>query len=425
MLLYYYIIKKKSMFSEIKNIKNKFLNNLNNTENFSISKDILLNFKNIVNYKSFLTSAFLISLSSNTVLAVELDKEALKSKLLSQSIEHVDYKNNNFITITENNINSFKRLDKIIIQNPFLPKVVVSITKNEKDLTNRPKYFSENKGSRYLLNKENDINIIKNIDHFKHLVFIDENQIKSFENVFKIENKNHVYPLFLLHELAHGSFEQGSYSSLNDSKFGQIQSEIHSDVASILMYLKISNLNKKESISLIDDLINFRLNNTIYLNDWKHDSTFALLEVKNQINENIIKFNELNKTDISAYSSQITREVYKKNYSKEFKNILDNERIKYNQSDIYITLVEVKEKINKKYMLTREEKFFYEMSKILTKKDISKIDNNDISEISVKLNNQFDNISLNFVNYFSKYYQDSLKEHLKINKKNSLISLNL
>lgn len=128
------------------------------------------------------------------------------------------------------------------------------------------------------------------------------------------------------------------------------------------MYLKISKLNKNESISLIDDLINFRLNNTIYLNDWKHDSTFALLEIKNQINENIINFNELNTTDISAYSSQITRDIYKKNYSKEFKNILDNERIKYNQSDIYITLIEVKDKVNKKYMLTREEKFFYEMS---------------------------------------------------------------
>lgn len=413
------------MFSEIKDIKNKFLNNLKNTENFSISKDILFDFKNIINYKIFLSTAFLISFSSNTVLAVELDKEALKSKILSQSIEHVDYKNNKFMTITENNIHSFERLENILIQNPFLPKVVVNITKNEKKLINRSKYFSEKKGSRYLLNKENETNIVKNIDHFKHLVFIDENQIKSFENVFKIENKNHVYPLFLLHELAHGSFEQGSYSSLNYSKFGQIQSEIHSDVAAILMYLKISKLNKHESISLIDDLINFRLNNTIYLNDWKHDSTFALLEIKNQINENIIKFNELNTTDISAYSSQITRDIYKKNYSKEFKNILDNERIKYNQSDIYITLIEVKDKVNKKYMLTREEKFFYEMSKILTKKDISKIDNNDISEISVKLNNQFDNISLNFVNYFSKYYQDSLKEHLKINKKNSLLSLNL
>jgi len=413
------------MFSEIKDIKNKFLNNLKNTENFSISKDILFDFKNIINYKIFLSTAFLISFSSNTVLAVELDKEALKSKILSQSIEHVDYKNNKFMTITENNIHSFKRLDNILIQNPFLPKVVVNITKNEKELINRSKYFSEKKGSRYLLNKENETNIVKNIDHFKHLVFIDENQIKSFENVFKIENKNHVYPLFLLHELAHGSFEQGSYSSLNYSKFGQIQSEIHSDVAAILMYLKISKLNKHESISLIDDLINFRLNNTIYLNDWKHDSTFALLEIKNQINENIIKFNELNTTDISAYSSQITRDIYKKNYSKEFKNILDNERIKYNQSDIYITLIEVKDKVNKKYMLTREEKFFYEMSKILTKKDVSKIDNHDILEISVKLNNQFDNVSLNLVNYFSKYYQDSLKEHLKINKKNSLLSLNL
>lgn len=413
------------MFSEIKDIKNKFLNNLKNTENFSISKDILFDFKNIINYKIFLSTAFLISFSSNTVLAVELDKEALKSKILSQSIEHVDYKNNKFMTITENNIHSFKRLENILIQNPFLPKVVVNITKNEKELINRSKYFSEKKGSRYLLNKENETNIVKNIDHFKHLVFIDENQIKSFENVFKIENKNHVYPLFLLHELAHGSFEQGSYSSLNYSKFGQIQSEIHSDVAAILMYLKISKLNKHESISLIDDLINFRLNNTIYLNDWKHDSTFALLEIKNQINENIIKFNELNTTDISAYSSQITRDIYKKNYSKEFKNILDNERIKYNQSDIYITLIEVKDKVNKKYMLTREEKFFYEMSKILTKKDVSKIDNHDILEISVKLNNQFDNVSLNLVNYFSKYYQDSLKEHLKINKKNSLLSLNL
>ena len=413
------------MFSEIKDIKNKFLNNLKNTENFSISKDILFDFKNIINYKIFLSTAFLISFSSNTVLAVELDKEALKSKILSQSIEHVDYKNNKFMTITENNIHSFKRLDNILIQNPFLPKVVVNITKNEKKLINRSKYFSEKKGSRYLLNKENETNIVKNIDHFKHLVFIDENQINSFENVFKIENKNHVYPLFLLHELAHGSFEQGSYSSLNYSKFGQIQSEIHSDVAAILMYLKISKLNKNESISLIDDLINFRLNNTIYLNDWKHDSTFALLEIKNQINENIIKFNELNTTDISAYSSQITRDIYKKNYSKEFKNILDNERIKYNQSDIYITLIEVKDKVNKKYMLTREEKFFYEMSKILTKKDVSKIDNHDILEISVKLNNQFDNVSLNLVNYFSKYYQDSLKEHLKINKKNSLLSLNL
>ncbi len=413
------------MFSKIKDIKNNFLNNFKNIENFNISKDILLDFRNIVNYKSFLATAFLISLSSNTVLAVELDKEALKSKFLSQSIEHIEYKKNNFMTITENNIYSFKRLDNILVQNPFLPKVVVNITKNEKDLTNRPKYFSENKGSRYLLNKENDINIIKNIDHFKHLVFIDENQLKSFENVFKIENKNHVYPLFLLHELAHGSFEQGSYSSLNDNKFGQIQSEIHADVAGILMYLKISNLNKRESISLIDDLINFRLNNTIYLNDWKHDSTFALLEIKNQINDNIIKFNDLNKTDISAYSSQITREVYKKNYSKEFKDILDKEKIKYNQSDIYVTLLDVKEKVNKKYMLTREEKFFYDMSKILTKKDVSKADNNGISEIAVKLNNQFDNVSLNLVNYFSKYYQDSLKEHLKINKKNSLLSLNL
>ena len=85
------------MFSEIKNIKNKFLNNLKNTENFSISKDILFDFKNIINYKIFLSTAFLISFSSNTVLAVELDKEALKSKILSQSIEHVDYKNNKFL----------------------------------------------------------------------------------------------------------------------------------------------------------------------------------------------------------------------------------------------------------------------------------------------------------------------------------------
>lgn len=412
------------MFEQIKKIRNNFLNNLETLNSFNVSRDILKEFRNIVNHKTLIGNIFLVSLYSSTVQGIELDAEALKSKILSSTVENIEYKKNNFLTITENNINSLKNLDKTKVENPFFKKNIVLITKNKEDFgLNKNQHAALSTGSAYKINKLEDQknNISNGIDKYKHVVYINDLQFEVFQRNFKIENKNHVYPLFLLHELAHSSFEQGSFTSVNPNfrKFGQIQIEIHSDISAILMYSKFKNFNSSETISLIDDLITFRLNNTIYNNDWKHDSTLSLLELKNKLENEDLKINELDKEDISPYAAQLTTETFNKNYDKELKNIFDKERMPYKKSAIFASLLTIKDSLNKNKSLNRQEKYFEELSSVIIKKDIAKLEDSELLTVATKIESQFNNVTPTLLTYFSKYYQDGYKEILKLNKKNN------
>lgn len=412
------------MFEQIKKIRNNFLNNLETLNSFNVSRDILKEFRNIVNHKTLIGNIFLVSLYSSTVQGIELDAEALKSKILSSTVENIEYKKNNFLTITENNINSLKNLDKTKVENPFFKKNIVLITKNKEYFgLNKNQHAALSTGSAYKINKLEDQknNISNGIDKYKHVVYINDLQFEVFQRNFKIENKNHVYSLFLLHELAHSSFEQGSFTSVNPNfrKFGQIQIEIHSDISAILMYSKFKNFNSSETISLIDDLITFRLNNTIYNNDWKHDSTLSLLELKNKLENEDLKINELDKEDISPYAAQLTTETFNKNYDKELKNIFDKERMPYKKSAIFASLLTIKDSLNKNKSLNRQEKYFEELSSVIIKKDIAKLEDSELLTVATKIESQFNNVTPTLLTYFSKYYQDGYKDILRLNKKNN------
>ena len=412
------------MFEQIKKIKNSFSNNLELLSSFNVSRDILKEFKNIVNHKRFIGTIFLVSLYSSTVQGIELDTEALKSKILSSTIENIEYKKNDFLTINENNITFFKKLNMTKVENPFFEKNIVLITKNKEGFhLKKNQNAAFNTGSAYRINKIEDqkYNISGGIDKYKHVVYINDIQLESFQRNFKMENKNHVYPLFVFHELAHSSFEQSSFTSVNPNfrKFGQIQIEIHSDVSAILMYSKIKNFNTNETISLIDDLITFRLNNTIYNNDWKHDSSLSLLDLKSKLEDGTLKISAIDKNEISPYAAQLTSETFSKNYSNELKNIFDKERMPYKQSSIFASLIGIKDNLNKNKSLNRQEKYLEELVKVVVKKDISKLDDSALLFVAKKIESQFENVSPTLVTYFSRYYQDGYKEILKLNKKNN------
>lgn len=412
------------MFEQIKKIRNNFLNNLELLTSFNVSRDILKEFRNIVNHKTLISNIFLVSLYSSTVQGIELDTEALKSKILSSTIENIEYKKNDFLTINEHNITLFKNLNMTKVENPFFEKNIVLITKNKEDFNlKKHQHAALTTGSAYKINKIEDqkYNISGGIDKYKHVVYINDLQLEVFQRNFKIENKNHVYPLFVLHELAHSSFEQASFTSVNPNfrKFGQIQIEIHSDISAILMYSKLKNFNSNETISLIDDLITFRLNNTIYNNDWKHDSSLSLLDLKSKLADGTLKISDIEKNEISPFAAQLTSETFARNYSNELKNIFDKERMPYKQSAIFASLVIIKDNLNKNKFLSRQEKYLEELSQVVVKKDISKLDDSALLVVAKKIEIQFENVPPALVTYFSKYYQDGYKEILKLNKKNN------
>lgn len=411
------------MLGKINQIKKNFYNNLKLNNNFKISKSIIQEFKKNINFKMFLTGILLISTYSNTANAINLESEAIKSKLKSLTIEHIEYKQNDYINLDSKKLNELDILGTIKTENPFFSKNIVTIIIKDN-------LIKENKinkssavnydGSHYLINSiENQKKTIKDgIDYFSHRIFIDKNQFENFSYKFKIENKNDVLPLFTLHELAHSSFEQASFTSINNSykNFGKIQIEIHSDISAILMYSKLNNFENKKILSLIEDLTNFRMNNTIIHNDWKHDSTLSLMDLKDKIINNEINIKEIKKEDISPYAAQLTKETFNKNYSKDLINILEKEGIPTKKNNIFSEIIIIKNKLNSNMNLNNNEIYIKEISSLLIKKDIKKLNDQEISNLSSKIENRFEDVSPILFSYFSKNYRNSYKELLHGNK---------
>lgn len=411
------------MIYKIREIKKKFYSNINLQNNFSISKSIINDFKGKINFKVFLTGIFLLSAYSNTANAINLESEAIKSKLKSLTIENIEYKKNDYITLDKTNLQEIEQLKKIKTENPFFNKNIVTIIIKDNVTKTTDKKMGNivnANGSHYLINPiENQKKNIKNgIDYFSHRIFIDKNQFEHFSYKFKRENKNDVFPLFTLHELAHSSFEQASFTSINESykNFGKIQIEIHSDIASILMYSKLNNFENSKILSLIEDLTNFRMNNTIINNDWQHDSTLSLMALKDKIISNEINIKEIKKEDISPYAAQLTKETFNKNYSKELKIILDKQGIPTTKNNIFSEIILIKNKLNSNINLNNNEIYIKEISSLLIKKDIKNLNDNEISNLSEKIESRFQDVSPILLSYFSKNYRNSYKELLHENK---------
>lgn len=419
------------MFSEINEISQNFSNLLNKVDNFNITKDILKDFKKINNYKSIIISMLALSIYSGNINAVELNTNSLQSMILSSKIENIEYKKNNFLILNKEILSKIKFNKSTIVENPFFHKNIVYITKDKSNFKlNSKSAATLSNGSSYKINsiEGQQNNIINGIDKYKHIVYINDIQFEIFKRDFKNENKDHVYPLFLLHELAHSSFEQGSFSYINPhyKKFGVIQSEIHSDVSAIIMYSKLNDFNKKQTISLLDDLIVFRLNNTIYNNDWTHDSTLALFQLKNNIEKGEILISEFNLNEISPYAADLTEKTFNRNYSKELSEIFKKENIAFKNSDLVVSFSELRDNLKKLKKLNNEQKYLLDLSKLLIKKDISKMNDTEIIKVAGLISKQFENVNTALFSYFSKYYKEGYIDLLRLNDKKELkISLNI
>ena len=91
----------------------------------------------------------------------------------------------------------------------------------------------------------------------------------------------------------------------------------------------------------------------------------------------------------------------------------------YKKSAIFASLLTIKDSLNKNKSLNRQEKYFEELSSVIIKKDIAKLEDSELLTVATKIESQFNNVTPTLLTYFSKYYQDGYKEILKLNKKNN------
>jgi hypothetical protein len=98
----------------------------------------------------------------------------------------------------------------------------------------------------------------------------------------------------------------------------------------------------------------------------------------------------------------------------------------YKQAAIFASLITVKDNLNKNKFLNRQEKYFGELTQVILKKDISKLNEEEILSVAAKIESQFNNVTPTLVTYFSKYYPDGYKDILNLNKKKTFnISLKI
>lgn len=301
---------------------------------FSNTKGILENFNNfITNNKVILYGLAGIALStsvgkslSHLVEGEQIHYDSSLSQDINQTnmIKNKNY-NDNLPELTTDTVNTVMNLKEAkTFKNPFWENNVVTISPSINSLPNYGENFDLKTKEHFDVNINNSLYLI---DH-------DTNTITWNNDIVNEQKENMKHPnlyieQIIYHEAAHAAFTQ--VSKYTENHKNTQQREMEADVASMLLIgVKYKSLETFNNV--IDDGIQLR--SYVFKADSNHNSVYALLELKQLVNNNpeILK---LKVNDIAYFSNQIVSQIMNKNFDltpqvENFKNSIlsSNEQIK-------------------------------------------------------------------------------------------------
>lgn len=149
---------------------------------------------------------------------------------------------------------------------------------------------------------------LKGIDGIKNQGFY--NHLKSFEyeHIFNHE-LNHLSPLMSEDNIKAQDFD------LNILKTTKLFSEMSADMFSLMTIIKTNDLNKKEALDVLYDVIHFRTDNLVYHSDYEHATQSMLYSFSNMIAEDPNFIENLKKLSLEDYD-QIAFNYAKPHFNK-------------------------------------------------------------------------------------------------------------
>lgn len=459
------------MLNKIKDIKNKFSDNLDNInyQFFSGTKDVLFNFKEIFNPKNVFIAAIFISSNVTANENIDLIDKVFNDSIKVQSIHYNKDLPEYFIN--KETIESNKK--DIILQNDFWPGNVSTLVFGDVDNEFIPKNLSEiqhlnslNRMSepaylnRFNLMKleQKDVNDFFNgHDNYHHFMKNEGNLTQFIINISKQENHKYIKDFITYHEMAHSSYEQNitkykNFISLDFNISEEVKFETHSDIAGLLMTAKKNGLNYDEFKSLSLDVAKFRALYTKENLDFGHNSALAIIDLIHNLDDNQYIYNTMAEEKISSFSAFYVSELNKSN-SKDLLSILNKSGIKTDIDSLVNKITDLKDKIKESgtenfngsqffYFIYMQEEFYKRNPEAreelvsLSKKNspfddryikkigennlkLSELTENDIMIYAVNLNKTFKTIDYNT---FSTSFTQVLGENVNKFYKKSLLA---
>lgn len=147
---------------------------------------------------------------------------------------------------------------------------------------------------------------------YKHYFRNEASDVNEIEKLFKPELKKYFRDFVTFHEMAHGSFEQES-SKIDDSNPIKlklmIESESHSDVASLLMVAQKHHLSYDDFRKLALNVSEIRSGYSSANGDIWHNSSVVLSELIHTFDDNKNIYENISKEKISSFSAYFVHSV--------------------------------------------------------------------------------------------------------------------
>lgn len=225
-------------------------------------------------------------------------------------------------------------------------------------------------------NISKDVNpMIVKLDNYDNSVVGPDSYLNQLYSPLQIAKINKGFTLY--HELAHLSLNQQflNYSSMFNENM--------SDISSVLKLIKEFDMDERASVNLVNDIIKWRSHTTFYSNFFEEDSdqksidhftVMGLLELKNLIQNEFSKINNVLDLDIPIFSQVIAR------YSLHPLKI-ETLRCQLGVSNVHSTLYEnVSKEIEKNGFLKNLADYFLALQKD-SHSDTQKLVNNLVDNI--------------------------------------------
>ncbi len=360
-----------SYFNKIREIKDNFQDNLDNTnyKSFLATKEILYNFKEIFNPKNLAIVALFSTSGAYALDSPEVINKSFQDSIKIQSL----YYNANLPEYFANKSTIEQNKKDIILKNEFWKNNVVTLVFDEADdnLLNSNldkeiiKSFSEEK---VIISSMKEAVYIKKYatdeiteNHYNQFV----NTKNTYPNFMKNEASNvsglikvHIpdkYKPFVeefitYHEMAHSSYEQNisqykKFTEINFDLTSPMAFESHSDLSSLIITSKNNNLSFEEFSEFTKGVANFRAQRVMTDNDVGHNSSGVLLDFINNKNSKEI-YETINNDKISAFSAYYIEQLSKID-SKTLLNRINNLGIKTDIDSLLENINIVKDKKEK------------------------------------------------------------------------------
>lgn len=340
------------LLNQIRQIKDSFDFNLENTpdEQFSLSKLVGEGLSQAFSLKG-VALASLLGISSvaqagplqevtsffkgtPSIEAGNYQDISTIEKVYKDSLKIVNINYNEHLPTFNQSVSDLHARKDTIVQNPFWNKNVSTIVFDDidqnllsgvdkADYSKQLGILQETKSMYQVIRRLDQEKVdlfYSGVDDYKHFIRFDSDTI----NIMKERIPERFHPYFVehivMHEMAHGSYEQ-DHSSINRLAEFNLQDgqskEIHSDLAGALMMAKNENMSAKDFTEYLGAYASMRTYFVQDKSDMLHNSTLALLELRNTIANNPSLYNNMQKEKISSFVGYFTHNLVNNDFSKQ------------------------------------------------------------------------------------------------------------